>query len=693
MNDRETRSRTIPAQWASRGADHGVGAGGTLFGATGGPGDGPTRRDLLRFLFRYRLTITLCTLVVGAVVGGVMYMLPPTYETGARVLVKTEDRAGPTFFGGSAAFREAQIPRATAPQLETEMQLLLALPLSAEVVGEVQVREEQLYRSPMSHIVSPFVHAYGWFRENVMGRPKGVPDTDRLLAEGLRKSIHVSAAPSMTGEGVSSVISVSLRAADPVMARDALDALLRAYLKSRGESDAMAGRTAARILEQEVADVDLELRLAEDSLRDFVARQGATGRPGLLTVARVDAALGEQRAQLARLEASLTEARQTYTETSAPVVTLQGQIASLRDQIAREIATGAAADARYGELSRALVATEQRHSELQRRLVEARLFEAVMTQPLGDRTVLEPPLLPDGSDWKKRVVITVLGVIAGLCLGLALAGLRSLTDTRLRTKEDVVRKLGLPVLGTLPPQERRPTAGRRLDGARGLAARLATMVGDPPGGGGRVVLVTSVRDGDGKSAVAQELAEQLAENGHGRVLLVRGSALRPARQLAAGAASSSTAARAEASEGDAADEGAQPRTRAALLEPIEEGAAVAGPPTVLDLGNGAGDLLTSLSTLPGDRHSASGGRLGAFLGRVSSVYDWTIVDSVSVDDGEAHLVAQDASAVVLVLDATTTRREVVNDALRGLHLHPDVQVAVVLNRAEHEIPSFLYERI
>ncbi len=695
MNDGATDRRSALTSGPLYGVGSGKSSGGQLFNGAGRGGDAPTRRDAVRFLFRHLLVITLCTLIVAAGVATGMYLLPPTYETSARILVKTDGRAGPTFFGGSAAFRDVGFPVSTAAVLETEMQLLLALPLSDSVARELNLVPDQLYRSPLAHFSAPLVSAYGWFREELLGREPGVPDEQRMVAEGLRRSITVTPVPSMTGESISSVIQVSLRAADPVVARDALAALLTHYLQGRGESDAAAGRTAARILEREVAMVEEELSENELSLRDFVARQGASGRPGPLTVARVDAAVSEQRSQLARLEMTLSETRQRYIESSEPVSKLLGEISVLRRQIASDVTTGAMADARYGELARAVMAAEQRHSELEQRLVEAHLFEAVMVEPLGDRAIVEPPLMPDGSDWKKRFILAVFGAVAGFCLGLALAGLKELTDSRVRSKDEVLRHFGLPVLAALPRRDAGVDQSVLVAAARGLGARLATSrAGSAPmlGGRGRIVLVTSAHHGDGKSTVATMLAEQLAEQGHGRVLLVRGSgAPEGASRPSVTAAPRHGRLLGQPVASDAATEPGL--TMEALLDPGgAEGAVGAITPTVLDLSNGAGQVLTARA-LAHETIAPAGGRLGALLSQVANRYDWTIVDSGVSGDGNVLITALFADVAVLVVDASTTRRAVVDDMLRSLPVQADAAVTVVLNRASREIPGYLYDRL
>ncbi len=120
-----------------------------------------------------------------------------------------------------------------------------------------------------------------------------------------------------------------------------------------------------------------------------------------------------------------------------------------------------------------------------------------------------------------RLETIALGGLLGLTLGAGLAFLRASSDRRLRTDEELEGTPGVPVLATIPRSralraharfsQLRP---RDAEAFRRLHARLRFSP-DPP----RVVVVTSARDGEGKTTVAANLAAAAAAAGD-RVLLV-----------------------------------------------------------------------------------------------------------------------------------------------------------------------------
>ena len=87
---------------------------------------------------------------------------------------------------------------------------------------------------------------------------------------------------------------------------------------------------------------------------------------------------------------------------------------------------------------------------LEKRLGQISLFRQVTASALPSRTVVEPPLLPTSSEWRRKVVIGVLSGFTGLALGVGLAGLRQFGDHRIETEADAARYLGAPVVASFP---------------------------------------------------------------------------------------------------------------------------------------------------------------------------------------------------------------------------------------------------
>jgi len=110
---------------------------------------------------------------------------------------------------------------------------------------------------------------------------------------------------------------------------------------------------------------------------------------------------------------------------------------------------------------------------------------------------------------------TVLFAFIGLILGVVLAFVREALDTRVRSIDDVLEGIGLPLLGSLPAAHGRSDS-KLVQPAWSLAARFELARADA---GSRVVMVASGTTGEGRSRAVAALGLALARGGR-RVIVV-----------------------------------------------------------------------------------------------------------------------------------------------------------------------------
>ncbi|MCH7812955.1 MAG: hypothetical protein IID40_02935, partial [Planctomycetes bacterium] len=129
------------------------------------------------------------------------------------------------------------------------------------------------------------------------------------------------------------------------------------------------------------------------------------------------------------------------------------------------------------------------------------------------------------------------GVFLALALAICIALALEFTDTSVRTPQDIVRHLSIPMLGTVPdvddeeiPIDRVETAVH--DAPHSMIAEAFRTIRtnlqfSAPSERQRTLLITSPRPQDGKTTIASNLAASLAQAGR-RVLLIDANFRRPA---------------------------------------------------------------------------------------------------------------------------------------------------------------------
>src|SRR6267378_3346757 len=287
-----------------------------------------------------------------------------------------------------------------------------------------------------------------------------------------------------------------------------------------------------------------ELRRDRDAIDRLLA--GAGGGDGLPTealsaIGSVQHApeLSNSLKELSDKQAQLRTYRYHYTDAYPPLLRLAKEISELQQRTiptlaralstqlaARESELGRQVDAASRDLrqipgraledvrlSRSAELKEQTYTALQQRFDQARLA-AEATVP--DVRILDPAMVPRRPVKNTAPRLLLMGLLAGLALGVVGAVLLDRADPSVRYPEQVSRDLGLPIIGAVPHLRAKDPA-EVVEALRGVRLSLANEHGPGP----LLVTVTSPGPGDGKSFLSANLALTFADAGH-RTLLVDG---------------------------------------------------------------------------------------------------------------------------------------------------------------------------
>ncbi len=315
--------------------------------------------------------------------------------------------------------------------------------------------------------------------------------------------------------------------------------------------------------------------------------------------------------------------------------------------------------------------------------------EALEAARAGGRfEVIEPPTRPISPVAPDRMMIIGLSVLGGLVIGMGLILATEQGDSSFKSVEDVEETLGLPALATVPnadifaeiaKQEKRarktgerPTGGdpqmlRHLMRETPVSfefRRLTRKIARSGHGTPRSILVTSTNRGEGKTTTAASLAITLARHHAGTTVLVDCD-LRKPRVHRVMEVDNST--------------GLSNALVRGSLEQSDIAATALPNLFVLPAGSNRDQPTRLIESFPDSR----------LMSELLSTFDHVVIDSApNVAVPDALFIGARVDAVVLVLKAGVTPREVVE---RGLELQRDEKdnvIGVVVNNFEHVLPYY-----
>ncbi len=234
--------------------------------------------------------------------------------------------------------------------------------------------------------------------------------------------------------------------------------------------------------------------------------------------------VSENLSSIAALEAAITELEAERDEVLAPLDVIEDALSSAES--AEEIARLSSDRLLQLELvSARLVPIDSQLSSLNTSIATFRVREDLYQNPnilARMQNDAEVPTSPSSPDVVRNLA---LGAVAAGILGIGAGLVRESLTTRVATANEIGSITGVPHLATIP---RARTRGRHTPGLDDAYQRvlsgldLATAADQPT----RVVLLSSARQGEGKTSSAVRLAELSARGGL-RTLLVEADLHRP----------------------------------------------------------------------------------------------------------------------------------------------------------------------
>ena len=430
---------------------------------------GLTRRDLLKVLFKHWLTVAICSVVVTAITWAILLGQPSVYESTGKVWVQTDQQGTPSFLSGIAAYRESQIPESVDRKIETEIQLLLSRSNVEAVITRLGITKAQLAQPPVAYLIDSLPP---WLlKPKKKSQAQILNETVELFLNGMT----VEPLRSKTADTTSNVLEARFECADKELAARALAALLQEYIHFGARHNRELGESTHRLVDSKIREETLELNDLDDQVLALTVQQasradiapldaaGGAGRDARDTSSAVpldttlnsarsgaQSSLALLRTEILELQGKLDEEKQLFTDESPNVRHLQKQLDSLHARLYAGVRSSAESDERLQRLDRQRALALERFNQLRVKRDQIDLYLQLNSVESDSRFVTETPVQPDKPLLKTKIRIGVLGPLAGVLLGLMLAGLSEYFDHRVQNAEDVKRYLGCNMLGIVP---------------------------------------------------------------------------------------------------------------------------------------------------------------------------------------------------------------------------------------------------
>jgi uncharacterized protein involved in exopolysaccharide biosynthesis len=398
--------------------------------------------DVLRRHVFLIVALTIVTTLAGYGISFVSVLIPEKYEASATVLVRPHE---PLKIESSNSGKEyLDFPVAQSPVVEAASKTYIQIIQSPELIGEV-VRELRLDHRPkkgggflksMNDAVGPYIKdALSIFK---YGRVIEDDPFTKAVAD-LSKNLVLKSYEDTY------VFAINDSDEDPQTAADVANTAARLFIKYMQKMQSTEGNDAADRMKSELEKSRQRLVEARESLRKYKVEHGVflynpeyeaklkVFSEVTVELAKLDAQYGNEKLGSGTVEAI------TYGKKRDRLVKIlddnRADLTSLptveRELLLRD------ADADVANTTYATVAKELKDAELRgEAMPDARLISQALPAQLPSRP--------------RRGIITLVSLLAGLIVGVALAFFLEYINRTARGISDIENFVGLKVIGTIP---------------------------------------------------------------------------------------------------------------------------------------------------------------------------------------------------------------------------------------------------
>ncbi len=369
-----------------------------------------------------------------------------------------------------------------------------------------------------------------------LGVQRGTPAFDAMTAR-LKKNISVERVPD------SRILTISIKSRNPQFAARAANAVIDSYIKFLNEEKKRRISNITLWLQGELTSLKNKVETSEMALIQYVEKQEASDNSDTVMFLGDPSdnagtkALSELETKYITLQIDLTNVLQKYKDQYPLVVQLKNDIKAIKIRI--NMMKQAMLEAnkkriKYLMLSRDADLSKDLYSMLTKELKEVNIFGEIGSP---SATILEHAGIPQQRSDRGFIFWLLFGLFMSLITGIASAFVADQIDNSIKGESDIERYVKYPIIGALPYlDDLKDKEQHRLFGILNSASsqiyvemlRLlrTNLKYSFLAKNGRVMLVTSTGENEGKTTLSISLAYILSLTG-AKVLLVDADVKKP----------------------------------------------------------------------------------------------------------------------------------------------------------------------
>lgn len=351
---------------------------------------------------------------------------------------------------------------------------------------------------------------------------------DQEAIANLKKSLNAAEQGDQTG-----IVSVTLEGSKPAQVKSVLNTMANQYMKQNVAEMSAQAQKSLDFVNERLPKIKKQLNSAQNKLTAYKTKNGAVDLDQQAQAMLQN--LTALEAQLTQLDLAEAAMRQRYTGRYPGLQALENQrrdiqkkIKSLRTQInlLPEQEQG------YVDLMQKVQVYQQLYTTL---LAKAQDLQIAQAGTVGSARIVDYAVKPIEPIAPRRAIVSVVGLILGLFLGVLVVILRQTLSRAVQDATEIEREFGLPVYAVVPHSKRQGylVARAKRKGDKSTAGQIGLLAMDDPhdptvesirslrtslnfalqGGAQKVITIGGASPGVGKSFLSVNLAHVMATSG------------------------------------------------------------------------------------------------------------------------------------------------------------------------------------